>query len=216
MKSSEVIPGGVHVVAFDWDGTVVDSVEPKLKQNQALAAEFGNDLSLEQVRTIWNASSGFPDLMQQLCRTDDLDAIMRVVKRDYTNPEFAKRRFEFAEPTLHRLGECGYRLALVTNLTGDMLTTDSTDLELDPSAFFDYIQTVDMCEHKKPDGRVFAPLLDKFHIAPQELLYVGDENKDFCAAIDAGAHFIGVTTGMSSAKEFSAAGARFVKNIGEL
>jgi phosphoglycolate phosphatase-like HAD superfamily hydrolase len=42
MDSLEVVPGGVNTVAFDWDGTVVDSVEPKLKQNQALAAEFGN------------------------------------------------------------------------------------------------------------------------------------------------------------------------------
>jgi phosphoglycolate phosphatase-like HAD superfamily hydrolase len=49
-----------------------------------------------------------------------------------------------------------------------------------------------MCEYKKPDGRVFEPLMNKFQIAPKELLYIGDENKDFRAALDA-AHISSVS-----------------------
>ena len=43
-----------RVVAFDWDGTIADSVPYKLAHNQAIASEFGKKLSIEEVRQIWN------------------------------------------------------------------------------------------------------------------------------------------------------------------
>ena len=85
------------VIALDWDGTLVDSVPYKIAQNQAIAREFGNELTVDEVRQIWNDSVGFPDLMKQLCRTDGMDEIMKIVMRDYEKPEYAKRPFEFAK-----------------------------------------------------------------------------------------------------------------------
>ena len=56
------IPSETKVIAFDWDMTLVDS-HGKLVQNKAIAHEFGNPLSEDDVRRLWNESTGFPDLM---------------------------------------------------------------------------------------------------------------------------------------------------------
>ena len=96
------------VIALDWDGTVVDSVPYKLAQNKAIAHEFGNELTIDEVRREWNAANGFPDLMHRLTGSGDMAKIMEVVKRDYDNPAYAKREFAFAKAALAMLRAKGY------------------------------------------------------------------------------------------------------------
>lgn len=207
----------VELAAFDWDGTVVDSVPYKLRQNQDLAAEFGNNLSIAEVREIWNDSKGFPDLMQKLCQTQDMSAIMEVVNRDYNNPEYAKRNFEDAAGTLHKLRTMGIKTAILTNLTADMLEKDAADLKFDLEKYFDYIQTADQYDYKKPDSRVFNPLKQYFaKIAAKNILYIGDEMKDYTAAIGAGIRFVGVSTGMTSRTEFDEKNIPNIESIRDL
>lgn len=201
----------VDVAIFDWDGTIIDSVQPKVLQNQALAAEFGHDLTLDEVRVIWNSAIGFPDLMQKLCLTDDMDAIMDVVKRDYDKPEFAKRSFEFGDRTIRLIREMGKRTALITNVTREILNLDTSSLGFTPiDTYFDFTQTADESEHKKPDPRVFTNLLTELSVEPSRVIYVGDELKDFYAARDAGIRFIGVETGMATREEFQKQGAETI------
>lgn len=206
-----------RVFAFDWDGTIVDSVPYKLAQNQALAREFGHELTAEEVRRHWIESAGFNDLMQRLCRTDDTAAIMEVVGRDYNKPEFAKRPFEFAPRLLGTVREMGKQAALVTNVTRQLLRTDAESVGLTPlDDYFDYIQTADESAYKKPDPRVFDPLLQAFDAEPGQVVYIGDEINDLRAARDAGINFIGVESGMTSRDEFMAEKIRSIRTLGEL
>lgn len=212
----ENIPKSIRLIAFDWDGTLIDSVPYKLRQNKDLALVFGNDLTLDQVRKIWSESQRFDDLMQQLCQTDDMETIMAAVRREYDNPNYAKRAFAFTAPALDQIRDTGRDVALVTNLTTELLETDATSLGLDLTKYFTHIQTSDTWKYKKPDGRVFRPLIDNYDIHPNELLYVGDEIKDALAARACGAAFLGVETGMATADEFAARGFRSIKSIKEL
>lgn len=90
----EITRTDVDVVAFDWDGTLVNTVGPKLLHNQRIAKRFGRELSIEEVRGIWKETSDFPELMFKLTGCRDHDRIMSVVKEGYNNPSFAKRHFE--------------------------------------------------------------------------------------------------------------------------
>lgn len=203
----------LQVVALDWDGTLVDSVPYKIAQNRALSQEFGKNLTTEEVRQEWNASQGFPDLLYRLTGSRDMDAVMAVVKRDYGNPAYAKRNFAFAKSALTALRAEGLKIAIVTNATREILEMDARELGFDLARDFDHTQTVDEWEYKKPDGRVLHPLIKKFGIAACELLYVGDELKDYYTAVDAGSNFTGVTTGMTSAQEFANEGAAYVDSL---
>ena len=204
------------VIALDWDGTVVDSVPYKLAQNKAIAHEFGNELTIDEVRREWNAANGFPDLMHRLTGSGDMAKIMEVVKRDYDNPAYAKREFAFAKAALAMLRAKGYQLAVITNATREILQMDAQDLGFNLGRDFDFTQAADECEFKKPDARVLAPLYNHFGIAAQQLIYVGDEMKDYAITVNAGTLFTGVTTGMSTAEEFDAEGAPYVQNIAVL
>ena len=206
-------PKDVRAVILDWDGTVVDSVPYKLAQNEALAHEFGNNLSSDDVRREWNESQGFPDLLERLTGSTDMAAIMEVVKRDYDNPAYAKRGFAFAKTALQSISRSGIKLGVITNATREILTLDADSLGLTLPYYFDYTQTVDECAFKKPDARVFDPALKQLGVKAAKLLYVGDEMKDYEAARNAGAQFIGVTTGMTTAEEFTQAGINYTNNL---
>jgi len=167
----------LKVIALDWDGTIVDSVPYKLAQNQAIAREFGRDLSLDEVRSEWNAAAGFPDLMHRLTGSADIDAVMKIVKRDYDNPAYAKRNFALSHATVAALRAQGFGLGIITNATREILQMDALLLGFDLENDFDFTQAADECEFKKPDARVFDPLLKHFNIAANQLLYIGDEIK---------------------------------------
>lgn len=206
-----------RVVSFDWDGTLVDSVPYKLAQNQAIAGEFGNKLTLEEVRQIWNQSTGFTELMKNLCQTDDMAKIMEVVRRDYGKPEYAKRRFDFSEELIKKLRSIGKKTALITNLTLEMLEIDAKSVGIDPlDSFFDHIQTAEIDSPKKPDPRVFLPLLKNLDALPSQVVYIGDETKDALAAKAAGVRFVGVESGMATAEEFAGVGAFSIRSLGDL
>ena len=205
------------LVAFDWDGTLIDSVPYKLAQNQAIAREFGQKLSLDEVRKIWNESSGFADLMQNLCETDDMNAIMEVVRRDYNNPAFAKRPFEFTPSVLRKVRALGKQTALITNVTRELLKVDAKTANIpDLDEHFDFVQTPDDYPHKKPDPRVFDAMLKSLDAQANQVVYIGDEEKDAIAAKEARIRFIGVESGMATDAEFANIGAFSVRSLGEL
>ncbi len=204
------------IIAFDWDGTIVDSVPYKLAQNQAIAAEFGNALTAAEVRHKWNASSGFTDLMHSLTDCDDMAKIMEVVKRDYNNPVYAKREFDFAKLVLKQLKLDGYHLALVTNLTREMLEADARSLKFGLQENFDFTQGSNESKYNKPHERTFWRMCRYLGITTSQLLYVGDEIKDYETTANAGSEFVGVTTGMTTAEEFNDFGIPHIPNIAHL
>ncbi len=205
----------IKVAALDWDGTVVDSVPPKLAQNRAIAKEFGKTLRADEVRQERNASVGFPDLMHRLTGSDDMERIMEVVRRDYDNPAYAKREFPFAEEALAEMRGKGYQLAILTNATREIFQLDASSLRLNVKDF-DYTQTADEGEFKKPHPRTFEQMCQYFGITAAQLLYVGDEIKDYETTVNAGSAFVGVTTGMSTAEEFATRSIPYAQDIAEL
>ncbi len=90
---------------------------------------------------------------------------------------------------------------------------DAQDLGFDLEHDFDLTQAADECEFKKPDKRVLEPLYKHFGITAQQLMYVGDEIKDYETTVNAGTAFTGVTTGMSTPEEFDAKNVPYVQNI---
>ncbi|NCU37554.1 HAD family hydrolase [Candidatus Saccharibacteria bacterium] len=212
MTKEAYIPHNTKVIAFDWDMTLVDS-HGKILQNQAIAHEFGNQLSIDEVRQLWNDSTGFVDLMARLTNGAAFDEVMAVVKRDYNKPDYAKRSFDFVQPTVKQVRAMGYKTAIISGVQRELLDQDAQNLSIPIHTLFDFVQAQDDCEFKKPDPRVFDPILEHFGIAANNLLYIGDEEKDYHVAASAGAHFIGVETGMSTAQEFDTLGAIHTKTI---
>lgn len=207
----------VEVVVFDWDGTLVDSVEPKIKQNTDLASKFGHHLTNDKVRELWQQAGDFNELMQLLCPGEPIDEVRSIIAEGYNNPEYAKRNFGMEViKIIEMIKSYDLEVALATSLSKDLLNKDSTDLSI-PLDMFHYVQTADDTKYKKPDGRFFDPLIAYFGRLPQYYAYVGDEVKDTKAAQSAGIYPIGVLTGMSTRSELNRAGAELiVDDVGKL
>ena len=217
-KTGEHIPGGVKVVAFNWGGTVVDSIEPQLLRYQEIARHFYQDFTLDEVREVLKKTVAHrPTRLRELTDDfNDLEGLMHSYYITRDRKEYASRTFEGTAPTLHALGAQGLRLSLLTGLTHKRLEFDSNNVDLNPFTAFSYVQTPDTSPVQTPDGAVFDGFLEHFSIGPEELLYVGDKIDDYNAAKNAGTHFLGVTSGMASAADFNKVGACHIENISHI
>ena len=71
-------------------------------------------------------------------------------------------------------------------------------------AYFDCILCGDNVEKPKPSGEILARILDRFSLAPEEALYVGDMAIDVQAGRDAQVPTLAVSTGSSTREELEA------------
>jgi len=211
----EQIPDNIQAIFFDHDDTLVNTIGTKWAQHKYIARRFyDRELSDDDIREHWGKPLDV--MIGLLYGTDDLqDAMQNVLA---TRDRFEKELFEFTMPTLRMLKLGGYALGVITATSSDSFNHDleyhNVGIEL-----FDYVQTSEDTKFHKPDPRVFVPAvswLSDNSIKPENVLYVGDGLHDMKAAKDAGFVFFGVETGLVSAEEFAANGAKSVKNVGKL
>ena len=171
----------IEVIVFDWDGTLVDSVGPKIEQNRQLAEFFGNPLTNEEVRQYWAQARDYQELMQMLCPGVDMSEIQAEVDNQYNNPEFRKKRMGFnANYLIHTLSSHDdIKTAIATSIPRELFVRDANSLgiriELSESeSGLSFTQTSDETDFKKPDGNFFKPTLKFFRevgITAEKIMY---------------------------------------------
>ena len=205
----------IKVVLFDHDDTLVGTKDTKWAQHKFTAKKYyGKELTDEEIKLHWGKP--LEELICILYSTTDADQAMMHLKRHHL--EFPKDLFAETIPTLTQLKAKGFLTGVITASNRYSFEHD-LNLHHIASMLLDYTQTSDDTKFHKPDSRVFEPViawLTKQHIHPSEVIYVGDGLHDMKAALGAGFQFIGVQTGLVTAKEFQQNGAKSVVNIAHL
>ena len=200
---------------FDHDDTLVATYQAKWAQHKHIAKTFYNkELDDSAIRPHWGKP--FSQMIKLLYETEDGQQAMSY--NIAAGKHFPKQLFEDTLSTMDRLREQGLLLGLVTATTRSSLEDDFKTLSI-PQDLFNYIQTEEKTSFHKPDPRVFAPVIEWLFaqgIAPHEALYVGDSLLDMRAAQEAGLHFIGVATGLTTIEDFSQNQVTSFKNLSEL
>jgi HAD superfamily hydrolase (TIGR01549 family) len=196
---------GSETWAFDWDGTLLDSMARTLAVYEQLFAEFGLPFDEASFRAHYSPA------WRQMYRRVGL------AERDW---EAADRRWvelyetevtglvAGAADALRALKVRGARLALVTS--GHRRRVE---LELRANGLTDLFATAvygDAVPHQKPDP---APLLlagKYLKTDPSALIFVGDAADDMQMARRAGAYAVGVLSGAADRSRLRSAGARWV------
>jgi phosphoglycolate phosphatase len=187
--------GGIGLVSFDLDGTLVDtSAEIAEAANRALADHGLAPRPVAEIEALIGA--GTRELMLRLLarvfleqpeRIDQVrvDHVLRSLERHYgATAGRAARPYEGAEATLVRLRDAGVRLACVTNKERRHAERVLAATGLDER--FDVVVGGDTLPEKKPHGSVLRHVARVLSQVPHRAAHVGDSAIDIAAARNAG------------------------------
>lgn len=199
----------IQAVAFDLDGTLVDSV-PDL-------AASGNAM---------RAALGLPQLSQEVMQSFVGDGIAVMVHRSLTHDyngrapaelwekgftEFvrhyganianATRPFAETETGLQLLKSLDIPLAVVTNKSELLTVKLLKELQLDH--YFSIVVGGDTLPERKPSAAPLLYVADILGVAPENMLMVGDSHNDILSAKAAGCPVVAVSFGYGDVQVLS-------------
>ncbi len=190
---------GIKAIFFDLDGTLRHTVPSVADTHREKMAEWGVQISDEENQEVgrwehyyWARSA------ELMADSEKFDGDDEAFWRNYMTKRLKKMNIEAAEierllPLLNKffekeyapknwappeiyellpqLRKAGYTLAVLSNRRSPFM--DVMD-ELSLTEHFDAIMFAGEVGSWKPDPGVFTPLLERFKLAPEETLYIGD------------------------------------------
>lgn len=205
----------IKAVLFDHDDTLIDTIGTKWVQHKYIAKTYyGKDLTDAEI--IMHYGKPLEELVCLLYGTTEAEQAMAYLLKHHH--EFPKNLFKETIPLLRHLRAKGLVTGVITAASRYSFEEDMETHKI-PRELFDYTQTSGDTKFHKPDPRVFDPAI--FWLATQniksnEVVYVGDGLHDMKAALGAGFSFIGVQTGLVSAKQFKEVGTTSISGIASL
>lgn len=215
-----LVPESTRAIVFDWDDTLVGSLNAKIDQ-RIFVAKKHYDIELLRENMIKDWGKPVHLLIENWYQTaHDTSAFQKIFETVLSySKDFPKLPINGASEVLLATKKSGYKLGVVTGSPRNDLLHDFLALGVVDEDFFDYFQASEDSEHHKPDPRVFDPTKDWLRncgLSPEEVLYIGDSLPDYWAAREAGFVFLGVETGVVDMPTFYRADALSIRAIGDL
>lgn len=185
-----------RLLIFDWDGTLMDSQQHIVSSMQASMADLG--LEVLDAPTVSNIIGlGMREALQRLFPAQEdpafFDRFVARYREYYFAEDAPQALFESAEPTLWRLRDEGYLLAVATGKGRRGL--DQALRETGLAQLFHAHRCAEETA-SKPDPRMVHELLDALEVAPREAVMIGDSEYDLQMAVNAGIDAIAVSYGV--------------------
>lgn len=185
-------------IAFDWDGTLVNSVDHIVKSMTYAAEQMAFDpRSAESVRNI--IGLGMEEAIRTLYSSisgSDLEVFRAHYKEAFFSTEVGVAHlFPGAEGLLSDLSGRGVELAVATGKSRRGL-----DMALQSTGLKHYF-TIERCADEtksKPHPLMLHQIMDTLNVQAHEILMVGDTNFDMEMAQRAGVDRVGVSFGAQS------------------
>ncbi len=201
--------GKLKAIAFDLDGTLIDSVPDLAAATQATLSEFELSSCSEELVRSW-VGNGAEMLMRRALsfalghevEQSRLDEVMPRFMHHYQ--EHLQRYSELYPDVLtvlEALSSSGYRLAIVTNKPHRFTIPLLEAFNI--GHLFSKVLGGDSLDRMKPDPLPLTHLLSHWQIESDELLMVGDSKNDILAAKAAGITSIGLTYGYNYGEDIS-------------
>lgn len=199
----------IQLLAFDLDGTLVDSVPDIARAVDLMAQELGlPPPDVGKVR-IW-VGDGVRRLVKRAL-TGEHDAEppeelyqhgMESFRRHYREHlADATRLYPFALEVLNGLRSAGTQLACITNKSAEF--TEPLLQTLGLRDYFGVVLSGDSLERRKPDPLPLLHAARTLRVAPTQSCMVGDSVNDMRAARAAGFRAVAVTYGYGNAAELA-------------
>lgn len=202
----------LKAVAFDLDGTLIDSVPDLHAATNATLEELGLPICQEEQVRSW-VGNGAEKLMERALtfasgkqiESAELQQAMPVFMGHYEQHlQCHSKLYDGVKAALEQLAKAGYKLAIVTNkpyrFTVPLLEAFGI------AHLFSLVLGGDSLEKMKPDPLPLTHLLAEWQLLPSQLLMVGDSKNDIFAAKAAGIASIGLTYGYNYGEDIGLSG----------
>ncbi len=215
----------LKLIAFDLDGTLLDSVPDLAVAADQAVRELGfAGVTEEQVRDYVGNGADIligRALSQSLTInpefSPELLAQGRVLFDDFYQQSGHKlsHLYPAVKETLVALKQAGFTLALVTNKPSKFVPEVLAQHGIEH--FFSDVLGGDAFPERKPNPVALNWLMEKHACQPSEMLMVGDSKNDILAAKNAGCRSFGLTYGYNHGEPIATSDPDFVAdNIAEL
>ncbi|MGY6278057.1 HAD family hydrolase [Methylomonas sp. MgM2] len=185
------------LIIFDWDGTLVDSIDWIVQCIQQAAEQFGCGVPSAAARDIIGLSLG--NAINTLFPDTDAET-KRQLAAHYSRNFFSKQSspddlFPGVPDMLRRLQQDGYRLAVATGKKSAGLAK-----AISGTGIADYFHTTRASDQtaSKPDPLMIDEIVTELGVSKQRTLMVGDSVHDLQMALNAQVSSIAVTCGAHS------------------
>ena len=189
------MPDRLRLVVFDWDGTLIDSIETIVSCTEATLDELGLEpVAPDRIRGL--IGMGLVQSIHHLCPGADDRLFVQIVQTYrrlwYSTYQSRPQLFSGAADAVHGLATRGAFVAIATAKPRRGLVADLEMTGL--VGVFHASRTGDEAPGK-PDPTMLRELMDELGVRPAEALMVGDTTHDLQMAANAGVASIGVTSG---------------------
>jgi phosphoglycolate phosphatase len=183
----------LKAIIFDFDGTVADTFDTIVDISNRLALEFGyKQAAPDEIEQIKNLSSR-EIIRQSGVSIFKLPFILRRLKNELNNEIHRLNPLPGMREALEELKIKGYILGIITSNDRENVTLFLEKNKL--KELFEFIYSGATIFGK---SRVINRFLNQANLAPEEVIYVGDETRDIEAAKRSKIKMIAVSWGFNS------------------
>jgi len=189
----------LKAVIFDFDGTLVSTIDLHVESSQKALEKLGIKVSPKDVEDEIGKSLDdmIKDLAQKYPEIHNIDINEAIrIKRElfYQNLDKVKL-FKGAKELLSLLKDNGIKIGLATSSLKDFVYAILERFNI--LDYFDVIVTAEDVSHAKPDPEIFMKTLELLNVKPYEAVVIEDSSYGVIAAKRAGIPVFVVLTGVN-------------------
>ena len=187
------------LLIFDWDGTLMDSIERIVDCLKVASFEVLNKYEYDDNAFRDVIGLGLHEALTQIhpqSTAQQIEEMSSIYRQQYMHTNTtASKLFSGAENTLIQLKKQNYQLAIATGKSRQGL-----DQTLNITGLNDYF-SITRCASEtlsKPHPKMLEEILNELKLKPEEALMIGDTEYDMEMAKNAGMDRLGVSYGVHS------------------
>jgi phosphoglycolate phosphatase len=189
----------IKLIIFDLDGTLVNAYPAIIRSFNYTMRKLGypKQANPEICRSVgW----GDDNLLRPFIKLKDLKKALKIYRRHHRISLIQHSSlFPKVNRIMRYLKNKGYTLAVASNRPTQFSWILIRHLGL--KKYFDYVLCADKLKHIKPHPEILNKIIQRFHLARKQALYIGDMTVDASAGRRARIKTIIVTTGSSTRQE---------------
>lgn len=205
----------VSAIVFDFDGTLVDSLEAHIRSWKNAFEDLDVELMEEEIRKRFGKPSA--TILSEVLPPRLHGKIAELTKRKqlyFTEQPPSLKLYLGVEKVLKKLEERDVPMAVATSMNRKGLRSALQALRIEK--YFDVVVTVEDVTRGKPDPEMLLRTAEKLGEKPKSCLMVGDSLFDVLAAERAGMSIVVVANNPYQIEQIREKGVKVVENITEI